>query len=228
MFTAVIPVRAGSRRLPNKNIAPFNGTNLLINKIKQLKKVKEIGNIVVSSDSDVMLDMAKDQGVHTHRRDLVYCDEKTKSFGEVVRHICESVDGDNIIWATCTSPLVTPDIYRKAIREYLEIVVTRKEHDSLVSMEPFQRYVWDDKGPVNYQLGRKHVPSQNLPVLYYVTDGILIAPRLSMIEWYYFHGRNPYRFVLDKRSSVDIDDAFDLAKAKAWLKINLDKTPGNQ
>ena len=41
-ITAIIPVREGSRRLKNKNIAPFAGTNLLINKINQLKQVKEI------------------------------------------------------------------------------------------------------------------------------------------------------------------------------------------
>ena len=31
MITAIIPVREGSRRLKNKNVAPFAGTNLLIN-----------------------------------------------------------------------------------------------------------------------------------------------------------------------------------------------------
>ena len=36
-ITAIIPVREGSRRLKNKNIAPFAGTYLLINKINQLK-----------------------------------------------------------------------------------------------------------------------------------------------------------------------------------------------
>lgn len=86
-ITAVIPVRAGSRRLKNKNIAPFAGTNLLINKIEQLKKVDDIDRIIVSSDSDVMLEMAKENGVETHKRAPEYCDEKTKSFGEVVRHI---------------------------------------------------------------------------------------------------------------------------------------------
>lgn len=39
-ITAVIPVREGSTRLKNKNVAPFAGTNLLINKINQLKEVK--------------------------------------------------------------------------------------------------------------------------------------------------------------------------------------------
>ena len=58
-ITAVIPVREGSTRLKNKNVAPFAGTNLLINKINQLKEVKEISRIVVSSDSDMMCERAR-------------------------------------------------------------------------------------------------------------------------------------------------------------------------
>lgn len=73
-ITAVIPVREGSTRLKNKNVAPFAGTNLLINKINQLKEVKEISRIVVSSDSDMMLAMAKERGVMTHKRSPEYCD----------------------------------------------------------------------------------------------------------------------------------------------------------
>jgi N-acylneuraminate cytidylyltransferase len=68
MFTAIIPVRKGSRRLKNKNIMPFAGENLLTHKIKQLQSVQEIGNIVVSSDSDEMLEMAHKLGVNTHKR----------------------------------------------------------------------------------------------------------------------------------------------------------------
>ena len=66
----------------------------------------------------------------------------------------------------------------------------------------------------------KHVPSQQLPPLYFCTDGILIAPREKMIEWNYFHGTNPYRYILDKRTSIDIDDGLDLACARAWLDMD--------
>lgn len=79
-ITAVIPVREGSRRLKNKNVAPFAGTNLLLNKIEQLKKMPEIARIVVSSDSDMMLEMARSAGTLTHKRAPEYCDEKIKSF----------------------------------------------------------------------------------------------------------------------------------------------------
>ena len=164
-ITAIIPVRAGSTRLKNKNIAPFAGTNLLVNKIHQLQEVKEITRIVVSSDSDLMLAMAKAAGADTHKRAPEYCDEKTKTFGEVVRHIAESVDGETILWATCTSPLVFPKDYRKAIAAYYPAL--EKGYDSLMSVESFKRYIWNEEGPLNYELGLKHVPSQQLPTLYF-------------------------------------------------------------
>lgn len=217
-ITAIIPVREGSRRLKNKNVAPFAGTNLLINKINQLKQVQEINTIVVSSDSQMMLEMERQQGVATHKRAPEFCDEKSKTFGEVVAHICENVPGDDILWATCTAPLVFPKQYREAIKLYYKAL--EDGYDSLVSMERFKRYLWDEKGPVNYELGIKHVPSQQLPPLYFVTDGILLAPREKMIEWKYFHGSNPYRYILDKRTSVDIDDGLDLACARAWLDMD--------
>ena len=150
-FTAIIPVREGSRRLKNKNIAPFAGTNLLINKINQLKEVNEIEHIVVSSDSDMMLKMAESRGVLTHKRSIEYCDEKTKTFGEVVAYICNNVKGDDILWATCTAPLVFPKHYREAIKLYKKAI--KEGYDSLVSMEKFRRYLWDDNGPINYRLG---------------------------------------------------------------------------
>lgn len=217
-ITAIIPVREGSRRLKNKNIAPFAGTNLLLNKIEQLKKVSEVTRIVVSSDSDLMLEMAKRAGVETHKRAIEYCDEKTKTFGDVVRHIAESVDGKHILWATCTSPLVFPKTYKKAISEYFPAL--ENGFDSLVSFEVIKRYLWNENGPLNYELGLKHVPSQQLPNLYIVTDGILLAPRKKMIEWSYFHGKNPYKFIIDKRTALDIDDGLDLTTARAWLDMD--------
>lgn len=221
-LTAVIPVRAGSRRLKNKNIAPFAGTTLLQYKIRQLKRVDGIDKIVVSSDSDLMLDLAIDEGAEVHKRSPEYCDEKTKSFGEVVEHVCRNVKSENILWATCTSPLVEPETYAKAISTYYERVPA--EGDSLVSFEQIKRYLWNDKGPINYKLGLGHVPSQQLPSLYIVTDGILIAPRKKMIEWHYFHGPNPVRFIIDKKSAVDIDDGLDLACARAWLDTYPEET----
>ena len=218
MFTAIIPVRKGSRRLKDKNIAPFAGKTLLTYKIDQLKEVPAITSIVVSSDSEEMLEMAAARGVTTHRRAEEYCDEKTQPFGAVVAHICENVGGEHVVWATCTSPLVEPADYADAIRVYGEKLT--EGYDSLMSVEAYQRYMWTEEGPLNYELGIKHVPSQELPIYYRVTDGILIAPRAQMIAWKYFHGPKPFKYPMSKRASIDIDDRLDLECARAWLELH--------
>ena len=42
-----------------------------------------------------------------------------------------------------------------------------------------------------------------------------------MIEWAYFHGSNPYKFLVGKRTGCDIDDdGLDLACARAWLDMD--------
>ena len=49
MITAVVAVRKGSQRVPNKNIKPFGESNLLEMKLKVLLQVNGIDEIVVMS-----------------------------------------------------------------------------------------------------------------------------------------------------------------------------------
>lgn len=148
-ITAIIPVRAGSRRMKNKNIAQFNGTTLLEHKIEVLKKVPEIAKIVVSSDSDYMLELAAEHSVEIHKRPLEYCDEQTKTFGEVVQFVCSAVDGDHILWSPCTSPLIYPTIYSQAINQYFDAL--QNGYDSLMTVELFKHYLWDENKPLNFK-----------------------------------------------------------------------------
>ena len=164
---------------------------------------------LVQLDSRISVFHKKNEGVSVARNFGV-----NKATGQYILF----VDGDDILWATCTAPLVFPKQYKEAISLYYKAL--EDGYDSLVSMEKFKRYLWDDNGPINYELGIKHVPSQQLKPLYFVTDGILLAPRRKMIEWKYFHGSNPYKYILDKRTSIDIDDGLDLACARAWLDMD--------
>ena len=216
-FTAVIAARAGSRRVKNKNIRPFGKTNLLLHKIGQLKQVKEISRIVVSSDSEEILEFAESSGVITHTRPPEYCDEKTKSMGEVIAYICDNIEGEEIIWTPCTAPLITPELYSEAIRRYKEKL--SEGYDSLFTAEEIRAFICSKDGrPLNYEFGVNQVPSQKLEPIYFSTGGIYIAPRLKMIEWKYYIGDNPYMFVLDKKSAIDIDDELDLLCAQSWFE----------
>ena len=68
-ITAVIPVRKGSVRVKNKNIKPFAGSSLLEIKIRQLKNVSQVDDIVVSTDCQEMAAIARGEGVKVHIRD---------------------------------------------------------------------------------------------------------------------------------------------------------------
>ena len=218
---AVVAVRAGSTRVKNKNIRQFGDSNLLINKIRQLKQVEALDGILVSSDSDEMLGMASSEGVLTHKRAKEFCDEKTKTMGEVIAHICENMDCETVMWAPCTTPLIKPETYDEAIRTYY----SKKEegYDSLIAVEEVRLFLRDLNGPINYEQGKNQVPSQQLEPYYISTGGIYIAPRKRMIEWNYYIGPRSYSFILDKRSSLDIDDELDYECAKAWNDYNEEK-----
>ena len=59
-IVAVIPIRKNSQRIKNKNFINFyKGKSLLEIKIEQLKKIKEIDQIVISSDSPKAEKIAK-------------------------------------------------------------------------------------------------------------------------------------------------------------------------
>lgn len=218
-YTALIPVRAGSRRLPNKNILPFGDSNLLVHKIRQLKKIPLLDEIIVSSDSEEMLEMARQEGVGTHKRAIEYADEKTKSWGEIVSLWAKSVcHGDNVMMAYCVTPLCDVSHYTEAIDMYEKYVLCKKEYDSVASVKTFKEYLWDDVGPVNYRVGLGHVPSQELPDWFVIVNGFFIAPRASMVKWNYQIGKKPFKLAIPKHAAVDIDDADDFAIAEALYK----------
>lgn len=213
---AIIPVRKGSRRLPNKNILPFGQDNLLTHKIRQLKLVQEIDDVLVSSDSLEMLNMARHLGCLTHERSEEYSDEKTRSFGEVVEHIALQTPKNSILlWTPCVCPLVDDKDFSQALEIYQHFVLELKAYDSVVSTKIFQEYLWNADYPINYQIGCGHIPSQKLERWNVIINGFCISDRDVMIENKYFFGKKPRFVPISKDKAIDIDDEIDYRIALA-------------
>ena len=215
-FTAVIPVKGESSRLPGKNRLPFGDGNLLERKIRQLKKVKQIDRIVVSSEAQEMLAIAESEGAISMLRPIQYANE-TLPISEFVSYLGDTLEGDHIIWACVTSPLVDEKLYDRAIREYLQKI--EEGYDSLVTVSKFQHYLMDENGPMNFSRGKSHPNSQNLSKLYLFTNGIQITPREKYREWGDRIGQNPYLMEVTKREAIDIDDIYDYAQALLMMNL---------
>lgn len=213
-ITAVIPVRKGSTRVKDKNCRPFAGSSLLENKIRQLKKVQDIKQIVVSSDSEEMLNIARREGVLEKRRPDEYCDEKSRSFNDVVRYIADNqISTDIMMWAPCVCPMVDEKKFEEGIRLYKKIVQGQINADSVVTACLIKEYIFDEKGPINFSI-EHHVPSQKLPDWHYIINGFFIARRENMSKWGFVYGPNPYLCEVEKYQAIDIDDEYDFAMAE--------------
>ena len=208
---AVIPAKGKSGRLPNKNILDFHGNPLIVHKIKQLQNVKKIDEIIVSSDSDEILELAKKNGCTAIKRptrftlDEVNISEFFSYIGDVIKH-------DNMLWACCTSPTVDEGIYNEAISSFEKNVP--ENYDSLITTYRFQHYLFDEDGPFNFDIGENHKYSQNLPHFDLFTNGAIISPLKKVSDWKSNFGSNPYRLELDQYYSLDIDTKtdFDIAR----------------
>ena len=63
-LVAVVTVIKGSKRVKNKNFKPFGKKNLLIHKIETLKKIKELDEIIINTNSDKAIKIAKNLKVN--------------------------------------------------------------------------------------------------------------------------------------------------------------------
>lgn len=215
----VIPVRLGSSRLKEKAILPFENSNLLEWKIKQLKQIISNKNIFVSTENDKLKIIASKNNVQIHHRDFYLADGHKASFSEVITGIVKDIPFEHIAWVTAVVPLMSPKEYKKAFETYVEEIIKKKNCDSLFSANLLKEYLWDENQTINYQANKNHTISQELPNIYRVTNGLYMRDKKSILEEGYFLGKNPNKFVVSKIAGIDIDDKEDYEIAKSLLNI---------
>jgi CMP-N-acetylneuraminic acid synthetase len=214
MITAVVAVRKGSQRVPNKNIKPFGDSNLLQMKLNTLKQVKNIDEIVVNSDCDKMLEIGKMNDVKTHKRDDYFASSKATN-SEFHGHIAEITKTDSIFLAPVCSPFVSVESHEKSVDYYLN-----NSFDSVTSVTEVKNHLWLNGKPLNYDLD--NVPnSQDLPDVVKLNYGISIVDREIMKNKNRIVGNNPGFYKLDEIESIDVDTPFDWIVAETIYKEKL-------
>jgi CMP-N-acetylneuraminic acid synthetase len=209
--TAIIPVRSGSVRCPHKNLRSFSDTSLLELKISQLKKVKNIDNIVVSSSDSKSLNIARRLGVCLHERDPFFSTSDTTG-SELYKCLADAVQSEHMMYVTCVSPFVHPETYENAIELYFS-ELEKGTHDSVVCSEKVKEFLWLDKQPLNYN-PMNAPPSQLLPDIYAITFGFNILSTKLVREKCSIVGRNPFFYEVSKLEGIDIDDKSDFIIAE--------------
>ena len=211
MITAVVAVRSGSQRVKNKNIRPFGDSNMLEMKLNILKSIRNLDKIVVNSDSEKMLKIAKDYGVEYHMREPYYASSEASN-SEFHGHIAEVTETDTIFLSPVCSPFVSVESHEKAIDYYLN-----NDFDSVTSVTEVKNHLWLDGKPLNYDL--TNVPnSQDLPDVVKLNYGITLVDREVMKKEKRVVGNKPGFYKLNEFESTDIDTEFDFFIAEQIYK----------
>jgi CMP-N-acetylneuraminic acid synthetase len=215
LITAIIPVRKNSVRLKNKNFLPFfKNKSLLEIKIDQLKKIKYINQIVVSSDSMRAKKIATKNKIKFHNRKKYYASSKC-SGGNFFKNLAESIEGDYLVYCPCTSPIITNKTYKSFFENFYKF---KNKFDSFNTVSELKTFIWKDHKPLNYNL--LNAPnSQDLPDNYKsLSFGINIINKKKMIKFKNIVGKKPKFLTLEKFESIDINDKVDFELAKLLYK----------
>lgn len=214
--TAVVAVRKGSQRVPNKNIKPFGDTTLLDLKLQTLLKVSNIDEIIVNSDCDEMIEIGKSYGVKTKKREEYFASSEASN-SEFHGHIGKTTDTDYIFLAPVCSPFISSEKHEEAINKFMN-----SECDSLTSTSLVKGHLWLDGKPINYDLD--NVPnSQDLPDIEMINYGITIVDKNTMKIKSRVIGDNPDFIILNEYEGVDINTPFEFQTAEIIYKLKQNK-----
>ncbi|MFK8047899.1 MAG: hypothetical protein AB8B81_05640 [Halioglobus sp.] len=226
---AVIPARAGSKRLPGKNVKTFNSRPLVEWSIAAAINSQLITDVCVSTDCDDVSAIAKKfNKVLLHERPPELASDLASSVDVVVEALeaTEKVLGkkyDAVMLLQPTSPLRNSKHIDAAIRQGVECGA-----DTVASVCEAECPVeWINKlgenGSMSYFLDHLKAAkrSQDYSPSYRLNGAIYLTTRKSLLACgSLFSVKSCFGYIMDRQHSVDIDDALDFEVAEAIAKLS--------
>jgi len=223
---ALICARSGSKGVPNKNIKLLAGKPLIVRSINQIKELKEINRVIVSTDSEEIANIAINAGAEVpFMRPKKLSEDDTPEW-LVWRHALESINKidssypDILIIVPVTAPLRTVDDLKNCLIEYqkgnADIIITATDsHRS-----PYFNMVKIDKeGMANLVIspGETITRRQDTPHVYDMTTvAYVTTPKFVLENDSIFSGKVRHVHIPIERA-LDIDTSFDFKIAELLL-----------
>lgn len=226
--TAIIPARAGSKRLKDKNKLPINGIPLVEISVIAASRSKYIDKIIVSTDDLEIFEICQKHNIIVSKRPEHLCGDHATTVDVVLNCAAtHNLDADDlIVLLQPTSPLrETSDI-----DSALEFYRSRAAKSVVSVAETDHSPLWCNILPSDNNMDKflpsdlQNVRSQDLPQYYRINGAIYITTVMQVkITNEIISGLDSYAFVMEKSHSVDIDNYIDYLLACAIFKNNLKK-----
>lgn len=206
-ITAVIPCRAGSTRVPNKNFRPFADSSLLEIKVKQALKLNI--PIVINSDSEIAQQVAVENSVGFTKRPAYYASSACNN-SEYYHYLGTSVDTEYMMILQPTAPLLNDDTLLEA---YTVFSKNLNKYDSLVTAQFAKKHAWFNNQPINYKLANAPNSQDLLPIVF-PTFNVMIIKVNSLLQTRNAITESCLFYEVGEEESIEIDTQleFDIAE----------------
>ena len=208
-LVAVVTVRKGSERVKNKNFKLFGKKNLLIHKIETLKKIKELDEIIINTDSDKAIKIAKNLKVNFFRREEYYASSSCSN-SEFWSNIAKNTNSKYIMYTHCTNPMVKKKTYEEFIKAFKK---NKNKFDSFNTVSEVKEFLFKKNKPINFN-PVKTPNSQNLPDIVKLNFAINILLTDQMYKTKTLVGKKPYFFKLNQIEGYDINTPLEFSFAE--------------
>lgn len=217
---AIIPARSGSKGLKNKNILKLNEKPLINYTIEAALKSNIFDEVFVSTDSEEYAQIAEACGAVAHPlRSEELSTDTSPSSAFLIDILQKKSEYDTFVLLQPTSPFRNEYHIKDAIELF-----NQKAANAVVSM------VKSDKSPniINtfgddlcidgfLKVDSKNYARQN-EVNYIPNGAIFICRSEYYLKHIDFYNSKSFAYVMDKISSVDIDDELDFKFCELLLK----------
>lgn len=211
---AVIPARAGSKGIPNKNIRIIGGHPLVYYSIHNALCSEYITDVIVTTDSEEVRIVAQQMGAKYKWRDKELCGDAVTLDAVIYDAVPQNEDYDYVVTMQPTSPTLTVETLDYAIKYAIE-----NDLDTLISAINAPHLSWgvvDGKKVPNY---KERLNRQYLPPCYLETGAFVIS-RASVVTPKTRIGKKVDVFEVPESEAQDIDNFADLISATASLEKN--------
>lgn len=208
-LSVVVPIRKGSVRVKNKNLRKFNSENLLTYKLLKLKKLKNVGQIIVNTDSEKAISLAKKLKVDYFKREKYFASTNCSN-STFWQNIAKTTDSKYLMFTNCTSPLIKIKTYQAIVNKFLKI---KKKYGSINTVTPIKEFIYYKNKPLNF-IENKAPKSQNINNLFKLNFAVNIISNKEMSENKSIVSKKPYFFHLDEIEGFDIDTMLDFKIAE--------------
>jgi N-acylneuraminate cytidylyltransferase len=222
---AIIPARGGSKGVPRKNIKDLAGKPLVAWTIEAAKKSKYIDKLIISSDDDEIISVAKKWGAEAPFVRPAELALDTTPGMDPVLHALDQVPGfDLIVLLQPTSPLrITADI-----DESIERCLSANSCVSMAEVEqsPYWMYTIKENHEMKpiMNLDSKIVRRQDLPKVYTLNGAVYVAKCNWLINTRSFVTDETLSYVMPISRSMDIDTEIDFKMAELIIKNDQSKS----